>query len=284
MTFKKYDDVSKFYKDTFDVMLRFEAQNMIMLGNAIIGNEGKRNTSDWFMAVVTDENDEIALTALMTPPHNITLFATNNSIEASAVECLVDGIVASGIEPPGVMTVSDLAEIFAKKYAVVKGIEYEVNINQRLYELTAVNDEVPILGDIRLVEEKDLPFMPYWEHGFIDDCFGGKTMPEADINRYRNIIAEQKLYILEVNGVPVTMAGVMRELVSVCGVGRVYTPPYYRGNGYASSCVASLSKLYLERGFQKCVLYTDLANPTSNSIYMKIGYKAICDSLEIGFV
>jgi predicted GNAT family acetyltransferase len=74
-----------------------------------------------------------------------------------------------------------------------------------------------------------------------------------------------------------------REMRSVCGVSGVYTPPYFRGKGYASSCVAALSRLILERGFTKCVLYTDLANPTSNSIYQKIGYKPVCDSLEIKF-
>jgi predicted GNAT family acetyltransferase len=70
---------------------------------------------------------------------------------------------------------------------------------------------------------------------------------------------------------------------TVCGVSFVYTPPYFRCKGYATSCVAGLSRMLLKEGFTKCVLYTDLANPTSNSIYRKIGYRPICDSLEIKF-
>ncbi|MNP50491.1 FR47-like protein [compost metagenome] len=67
------------------------------------------------------------------------------------------------------------------------------------------------------------------------------------------------------------------------GVAFVYTPPYERRKGYATSIVAQLSQLALDKGFTRCVLYTDLANPTSNSIYQKIGYTPVCDSLQLRF-
>jgi predicted GNAT family acetyltransferase len=63
----------------------------------------------------------------------------------------------------------------------------------------------------------------------------------------------------------------------------VYTPPEWRGKGYASACVAALSQLCLDSGYQFCMLYTDLANPTSNSIYQKIGYQPIGESREYRF-
>lgn len=79
------------------------------------------------------------------------------------------------------------------------------------------------------------------------------------------------------------MAGYTRELQTAIGIAFVYTPTYFRGNGYATSCVAQLSQMALEKGFRRCVLYTDLLNPTSNSIYQRIGYKAVCDSLMLKF-
>ena len=63
----------------------------------------------------------------------------------------------------------------------------------------------------------------------------------------------------------------------------VYTPPAVRGHGYASSCVAALSALLLASGRKYCFLFTDLANPTSNSIYTKIGYRPVCDVDEYRF-
>jgi GNAT superfamily N-acetyltransferase len=57
----------------------------------------------------------------------------------------------------------------------------------------------------------------------------------------------------------------------------VYTPPELRRQGFATAYVARLSKELLDEGFAFCVLFTDLANPTSNSIYARIGYQAVGD-------
>ena len=94
--FKLYTNVHDFYHDTYDVLMRHEAQNMILLGNIIMGHEGKdksdwRDPANWLMATVSDAKG-IRLTALMTPPHNITLYATDNIIDSRALDCLVDAL------------------------------------------------------------------------------------------------------------------------------------------------------------------------------------------------
>ena len=60
-------------------------------------------------------------------------------------------------------------------------------------------------------------------------------------------------------------------------IGPVYTPPEQRGHGYASACTATLSQMMLDSGYRYCFLFTDLSNPTSNSIYQKIGYRPVID-------
>lgn len=287
MNFTIYEDVKIFYKETYDILMRHEAQNVIPLGNIIIGNEGKdktdwRDPANWFMAAVSDGRG-ILLTAVMTPPHNLTFYATDNKNDEAALRCLLDGIVEKGVNIPGVMAEKSLAELFAKSYSERHGIKFNVNKNQRIYELSDVNEEIPKIGTVRLATEKDMSFLPYWMKGFDSDCFGDSLATGNDINKYLYRMSANNLYILEDNGMPVTMAKISRELKTVCVVGLVYTPPYFRGNGYATSCVAAVSQFGLDRGFKNCVLYTDLANPTSNSIYMKIGYKPICDSIEIKF-
>ncbi len=66
-------------------------------------------------------------------------------------------------------------------------------------------------------------------------------------------------------------------------VSLVYTPRALRGRGYASACVAALSQQLLDAGWQFCALFTDLANPTSNDIYQRIGYRPVCDFNEYDF-
>jgi len=66
-------------------------------------------------------------------------------------------------------------------------------------------------------------------------------------------------------------------------VSLVYTPPERRNRGYASALVAALSQHLLDAGWQFCVLFTDLANPISNSIYQRIGYRPVSDFDEYDF-
>ena len=61
-----------------------------------------------------------------------------------------------------------------------------------------------------------------------------------------------------------------------------------RGRGYATALTAELSQCLLdgrlfEGGRRFCFLYTDLANPTSNAIYERIGYRRVAESAEIWF-
>lgn len=288
MQFKLYTDVHEFYKDTYEVLMRHEAQNMIPLGNLIMGHEGVDKTDwrdpvHWLMATVSDAKG-IQLTALMTPPHNITLYATDNIIHPEAVDCLIDGLKDRDL--PGVITEKALAEHFAKAYALRKGLTVQTTMNQRIYELTAVNPAIQKVGNIRLLDEKDIHFFPYWAEAFNAAGSYGKTemsIPQENADPYLYRIASKKLYILEDHGIPVAMAGFTRVMQTAIGVAFVYTPPYERRKGYATSIVAQISQLALDKGFTRCVLYTDLANPTSNSIYQKIGYTPVCDSLQLRF-
>lgn len=263
--------------------MHHEAQNLIPLGNLIIGYEGKdktawRDPTNWLMATVSDENG-IQLTALMTPPHNITLYATDNIIQPSAIHCLINGLKDYKI--PGVTTEKKLAEYFTAVYITQKGLSSKIVMSQRIYELTKVNSDIQQFGKVRLLNEKDMCFFPFWLESFnASSSYGKAEMPipqNYEVYQYR--LSTKKIYVLEVDGVPVSMAGFTREMQTAIGVAFVYTPPYYRGKGYASSCVAQISQIALDKGYSKCVLYTDLLNPISNSIYQKIGYVPICDSL-----
>ena len=79
------------------------------------------------------------------------------------------------------------------------------------------------------------------------------------------------------------MAAMIRKTKRFGIVSLVYTPDKLRGNGYATSCVQKLSEHLLQSGFKSCGLFTDKANPTSNSIYKKIGYVPITEFSDIDY-
>lgn len=203
MIFKIYTNVHEFYNDTYDVLLRLEAQNLILLGNLT---------------------------------YNITLYATDNIIDLNVINCLIDGL--KDYEITGVLTEKTLAECFAKEFSARKELKYETIMNQRIYELKTVNPEIKQIGEVRLLNERDMYFFQYWVEGFsvnYDSTVMSIPQNEED---YRYRISTKKYYVLEVDGIPVSMVGYSREMKTAIGISFVYTPPYYRGRGYATSCVA----------------------------------------------
>jgi len=281
MNFKLYKCVHEFYYDVHDVLTEREAENMLVLGILLRGVKDKeprgwRDPAGWVMATVCD-GVAIQLVALMTPPLNLLLCGVDEHVDESVLKCLKHGLAANGITYPGLTAQKTLAEAFAA------GCAYEVETNLRLFELTRVCPEIPQIGTMRLCTEADMPFLPYWI-GEFRTVAGQDGTVLADIAEYRAFVEGGNLHILEDEGMPVSMAMINRKIASVAGIGLVYTPPYFRGRGYASSLVARLSQLCLDEGFAVCTLYTDLSNPTSNKIYQNIGYEFVRDDLALKFI
>ena len=101
-------------------------------------------------------------------------------------------------------------------------------------------------------------------------------------NWVKKLIQNQQLHVWDIEG-PVSIACVDRPTKNGVAILGVYTPPEHRNQGYATSSVLVLTQEMLSGRYSFCCLYTDLSNPTSNSIYSKIGYVPIGDALAFDF-
>lgn len=272
-----YQDVRAFYERVRPLLLAREVENNLPIGILECGLSAEE--TDWFMAALTEGTGRDALVALRTPPHNLILASSGEEASAMAVEELVRAL-SKDAPLPGVIGEKELALLFARRYAAAAGVAMEVQMEERVYRLDAVSD-VPRVGTLWPVEERDLYFLPYWQSAFEGDCFG--TPGPLDTEGQRAAIARGDLFLLEAEGRPVSLVGTARQMPHGRSIGPVYTPPYFRGRGYASSAVAQLSEEILRRGNDYCALFADLANPISNSIYQKIGYRPLCDYAMIAF-
>ena len=73
------------------------------------------------------------------------------------------------------------------------------------------------------------------------------------------------------------MVATSPTVAAVTRLGPVFTPVEYRRRGYASTAVAAVSRRVLAAGADRCALFTDLGNPTSNKIYADVGYRRLSD-------
>lgn len=282
MKFELYNEINKFINEVMDIVAVQELQNSLIISNSLRGQCGA-DTSNWLMATVKDNKGSIRLVAIMTPPFNLVIYEVNNIANDDAIELFIKELAKLQTQIPGVLAEKSLAERFAIKYSSLAMKSLQDGMKMRIYRLDEVQKVGNSLGKLRLAVEQDLYYLPYWHMAFSSDCGLGLPDIPSMLEKVRNSLNEKKLFIWE-DSIPVSQAAMGRKTLNAAIVNAVYTPPHYRGNGYATSCVANLSRHLLDSGFKFCSLFTNLANPVSNSVYMKIGYKPVCDYDEYKFV
>ncbi|MFD8075558.1 GNAT family N-acetyltransferase [Streptomyces sp. NPDC059718] len=68
---------------------------------------------------------------------------------------------------------------------------------------------------------------------------------------------------------PVAMAAMTSVVAGTARLTPVYTLPEHRGRGYGSAVTAAVSQAARNAGAEHVLLFTDLANPTSNKVYLR---------------
>ena len=173
-------------------------------------------------------------------------------------------------------------EAFAQTWLDLTGRGHVLRVRLRQHKLTEVNDVPSAPGASRIATEADAEFLIEWQSAFIAEA--GVPDPPTRVREYLpKRIARGDFRIWE-DSVPVAYAGFNDAAPDFARVAPVYTPPACRGRGYATALVADLSRELLARGKRRLFLTTDIANPISNAIYARIGYRAENDDCGLDFV
>ena len=205
--------------------------------------------------------------------------ATLTPMEPPAVLAVVDAIAEAGVELPGVNGDAATAARFAGQWSERCKSAATPFQGTRLYELLELGEIPRIDGQLRQAGSSDRSLMIQWTRAFQEEI--GESANGTELRVDRGLAAGQ-LWLWDQNGETTSMAVGREPVRGVVRLAGVYTPPEKRKRGYAEACVYALSKHLRDRGY-RCVLYTDLANPTSNSIYRRIGYRAVAEALRYRF-
>ena len=262
---------------------RNESENNLPIGLAYrLSEDPYYYTSALPLLLSILEQGRVVGVAVMTPPKKIILSRVDTDIQAAVVH-LVDYLRGSGVRIPGVVGPAVEAQTFSDCW--VEGrvdVSAKLGKRMRVFEARTVANLSLSPGEMRFAHIGDHSLMARWIVG-LSEAIGEPVSLESAKSRAEKLIKNQELYIWD-NGGPVSIAGVSRPMKNGTTIGLVYTPPEYRGKGYATSCVSLLTQKLLADGYSFCSLYTDLSNPTSNSIYTKIGYVPVGDALAFDFL
>ena len=268
----------------FNDKIRQESKDLIekelMLGlvQLIIDDPDHYETKP-FLAVMED-NEEVVLSAFMTPPWNILV---NSTVESDhPFEILADRLMKSGYSIPGVNGPRDSSEIFRRIWCDKSGLKSRLHMEMRLFVLNELNTIKKTGGHMISADLGHLDLLADWGKKFHLDV--GMNINDDFILRHVKYQIETGNAFIWMDDGPVCMTFRERPHDDGVTIGFVYTPDELRNRGYATNLVESVSRYSLERGYNYCSLFTDLSNPTSNSIYLKIGYRPVCDYIHYSFL
>jgi predicted GNAT family acetyltransferase len=281
----RLDDAASFLAEAGPLLLADEARHNLILG--IAGTI--RDAPDRFplrsLWLVRD-GGEVVAAALRTPPYNLVLARPRS---APALAALAEAV--AGEEIPGVTGTEPEVHEFAALWSRLSGAAGRVNMRQGVYAIGQVEPPPEVPGSARVGTEDDYELALRWWIAFGEEVLheGGPGREDAEQNVRHKLSSMTGGFLLwEDGGEPVSLAGWSGPTPNGIRIGPVYTPPELRGRGYATALTAELSQRLLdgrlfEGGRRFCFLYTDLANPTSNAIYERIGYRLVAEAAEVVF-
>jgi len=241
-------------------------------GNLAPVAEGDR----WIRAV--DERGEVVGAAMYAPPRELLLGEVTEP-----VACAIAEFAAAHLEPlTGAVATTDVIEWFARRYADLTAAPARPRTSSRIFRLDT--EPVPpfeVPGQAREATAGDRDLLIAWADAFTAEA--SPHNPRVDNSRpidARLALGGGLLWLWEDGAEPVAMAWITPPVADMARINAVYTPPERRGRGYASGCVAAASRHVQTALASTCMLYTDLANPTSNKIYQALGYRAVADVRE----
>jgi predicted GNAT family acetyltransferase len=219
--------------------------------------------------------DEVAFAAMRTPPWPM----LTTPLESGDAEQLMALWLEADPDLAGVSGVPTAARAIAAAWAGHTGGTTRTTMSEAMHVLDQVRDPPrSAAGALRYPEPDERELLVAWMREFVAEAgLIGAAQADAMVDAR---LRHQGLMVWE-DDEPVSMIGLAPEVAGVVRIGPVYTPPQRRRRGYAGSAVAAASLWALAAGAARCMLFTDLANPTSNKIYAEVGYRRVAEWEEI---
>lgn len=279
MFVKEYNNAQAFLDDNEEVLLRDEAVSQLILYNAYQNLTELTNKNRMFGTVQGEE--KVYLYFCNVAPYKLVIYTEKDTFYEEAVITLAEHFGHNHIIISGMNARYDICQVFIEEYSRHIPCTFVEKSGVDIMEIRSVNDVVVVEGTQRYAEADEAMFIADWIIQFHIESFDSEMDYEAALNKAKQLIEEERVYVYENNEqTVVNMAVASRDLVNGVAITYVYTPEEFRGIGYAASNIYNLSKKLLDEGYKFCTLFVDKKNPIMARSYEKVGYYTVGDNYE----
>jgi GNAT superfamily N-acetyltransferase len=204
------------------------------------------------------------------------------AVDPRVAAAVADDLARAWPDLPGVVGDAASCAAFARRWRERTGRDHRLRVRMRHHALTEVAPVPAAPGAMRAADVADLGWLTEALIAFVADA----GMPD-DAKRLRRdvpqALAEGRYRIWD-DGGPTAFAGWGDAGDGDARVAPVFTARPRRRRGYATALVAALARELIGRGMRRIFLLTDIANPTSNAIYARIGFRPLSELHHLDFV
>jgi GNAT superfamily N-acetyltransferase len=257
-------DSAEFADVALPFLSRDPVRHTILL--TVVENERLNPSAGSWFAWVRDDG-EVVGAALRTPPYNVALSTMPPDVAAA---------LGADDRSPGAVGSRDVVEAFAGDRSL------NIYMEEKQYVLTDLIAPPPPPGAARRYQAGDADLYVQWLKAFVAET-GVTDAGDALLGLESRLRTGGAMWLWEVDGEPVAMAGRSTLVCGVPRVGPVWTPPEQRRNGYAAAITAHVCAEAFAVGATACTLFTDAANATSNGVYERLGFRLVGEIIDARF-
>lgn len=218
------------------------------------------------------EGRSVVGAAIRTPPHEL----ISSAVPPGSAGTVLGALAECDPGLPGftgpVAVVDELVAASGRPVVERRGL--------RLFELRELVVPGDVPGVARPVAEADVDLVAHRLGEFAAEA--GTTLPAdpaAVVRQWWSVGAHPVLWVD--GGQVVSLAKAGPAVAGMSRVGPVHTPPAHRGHGYGAAATAAATRAALDAGAQDVVLFTDLANPTANRLYPRLGFVPVAEHRQV---
>lgn len=223
----------------------------------------------------------VAGAASWTPPFGAAVSDLGPDVAEPLAGAMRDRAAARGIAMPGVIGPAGAARDVAAAWSRLTGDRVAEEKLEILHRLDALVEPPSPPGAWRRAGGGDVALVAAWLVAFAIDA-GVRVAPDPAEMAAR-LVASDRCLLWDDGGETMSMACHAPPAASVVRIGPVYTPDGHRGRGYARRLTYEIVREVTALGADAVVLYTDAANPTSNSIYRQVGFRPLEEHAQMVF-
>ena len=275
MEVRRHADARAFLERAGEWLHASEAEQSSILGDAYLLLSDEHPFRAPVYLATLEVGGRLVACAVRPPPDGLTLTAA----PSGAMELLAADL--GEVFPSLPLVTGPEREVveFAKLWSASRGCEWTLAFHWRWYMLDRPAERLSYpSGRLRLADPADAEVVAEWA-----SAYARAVRTIVDVGAFfERRMKTQSLYLWDDDG-PRSLVAVSGLTPSSARISAVYTPPEWRGSGYARAAVAQVSSTVLAGGRKMCVLFADRTDPGPNAIYMRIGYQPVQDTVGITF-